>query len=951
MAIALATQTPSFARTFAWNLDANGEWERRANWSPIGVPDSMSDDAVFGRAITRPRTVTITAPTGVDVQSISLDSPHAYTIDSTGRVLGLNLTTAGRVAAIDVLRGSHELAAIVHFLDAVNLDVAAGAQLEFSNIVGFNGHAATTTGDGEYRFNSSGAVAGVSGSLVGQAGTISGIGTIGANLQNTSATVAPGTAVPGILTVAGNYVQAAGGRTRLRVGGSPPATSDRLHVFGAVTLGGELDIEFVNGFTPQLNQTIPLISAQRGVGGMFQTVSFSTSPGRFAAEFFASASGMQLRFVQPDTSNQLGTSTLLANWFNPASWTGGMVPDSTNVVALRNTIVRDQRVFIPGSASALVHDLSIQGNGANTMSLEIQGGNLSASHQVSISPRGVLQLGGGNLATSRVRVEGGGLFSGNGQVIGDFVLGTGDAGEAVLSPGTQAAPVGVLQIEGDYQQASNGVLKIDILGTGNGQWDALEVLGEASLGGILRVDVSNLSTLAAGLSFEIIGAGSLEPGARFDAVETIGGDGIHFEPDYLPDAFTISSYGPGDMDLSGDVKPPDIPLFALALVDPVAYSQSPSASGTCICNRPFFAGNVNQDAFFDFDDIEAFAALLGVPVSQVVAAIPGVPEPPSIWLLVIACMGLASIGAARGRCRSRYQQAAARSGFTLAELLVVIAIIGVLLAILLPAVQAAREAARRAACTNHLKQLGLALLNYHDQHSAFPPGAHLHERMNQASVGWRVLILPYMEESALYDEIRPLADGGAAHWDPSERAVESLLCPSGPREGPVIGQLSHFAGISGAYRGESRIDLEDSFCGDIYTNGILYLQSRTKIADVSDGTSHTLIVGERLYVFRNWMAGATQLTPTTICSGASKNIRFPINADPTRFGYFPGDPEAPPEADRGMLLNDLYFGSGHSGGAQFAYADGSVHFLRDDMDFTVYQDLATRDGGEVAARE
>jgi prepilin-type N-terminal cleavage/methylation domain-containing protein len=290
-------------------------------------------------------------------------------------------------------------------------------------------------------------------------------------------------------------------------------------------------------------------------------------------------------------------------------------------------------------------------------------------------------------------------------------------------------------------------------------------------------------------------------------------------------------------------------------------------------------------------------------------------------------------------------------GFTLVELLVVIAIIGVLLGILLPAVQAAREAARRSSCINNLRQIGLALQNYHSQYKHFPPAAPLFAREMEPSIGWRVLILPFLEETSVFQEIGPTPDGGAASWKPRGQAIDVYLCPSNerPASGPGMQVKAQYAAVSGAYRGNDRIDLEDGNCGDIYKNGIFYPNSRTAISKITDGTSHTLAVGERTYVFLDWMDGATWLgkPPTEICTEAAKNVRFPINADQTQYGYYVFDNFAPPGAKKDMLQNDLFFASKHPGGAHFCIADGSVQFLQDSIDFTLYQDLSTRNGNEV----
>jgi prepilin-type N-terminal cleavage/methylation domain-containing protein/prepilin-type processing-associated H-X9-DG protein len=304
-------------------------------------------------------------------------------------------------------------------------------------------------------------------------------------------------------------------------------------------------------------------------------------------------------------------------------------------------------------------------------------------------------------------------------------------------------------------------------------------------------------------------------------------------------------------------------------------------------------------------------------------------------------------------CQQQNRSSNARGyrGFTLVELLVVIAIIGVLLGILLPAVQAAREASRRSQCANNIKQMGLALQNYHSQHRRFPPASPLHTREGNPSISWRVMILPFLEETALYQEIETTPDGGAINWRPGQRAIDVYLCPSTER--PVTNGTtlvaSHYAAVSGAYRGGKRIDLEDENCGDIYTNGIFYPNSRTSASKITDGTSHTLAVGERLYVFRDWMDGAVWWGRPlrVICTEAAKNVRYPINADRNQFGYYVADTEAPSNAPLTMLLNDLTFASFHAGGAQFCFADGSVHLLSEVIDFQIFQDMATIAGSEV----
>lgn len=295
-------------------------------------------------------------------------------------------------------------------------------------------------------------------------------------------------------------------------------------------------------------------------------------------------------------------------------------------------------------------------------------------------------------------------------------------------------------------------------------------------------------------------------------------------------------------------------------------------------------------------------------------------------------------------------------GFTLVELLVVITIIGVLVGLLLPAVQAARESARRTQCANNLKQHGLGLHQFHAQLKRFPAGARIHTGDdNELGISWSVEVLPYLELLNMYNEISTDAKGGAYNWNPAQQIVDVLVCPSANPQSNAATTLkvSNYAAVAGTGRNPDEIkDLEDNLCGDVYTDGAFYPGSETRISEIGDGTSHTLAIGERTYMLAQWMLGATQaddITPNRICSSSSYNIRYPINANSLTLedGFFKFDPHAPPGAIKKILRNFLYFGSEHPGGAQFCFADGSVHLLHEDLDFTVYQDLATKDGMET----
>jgi type II secretory pathway pseudopilin PulG len=281
---------------------------------------------------------------------------------------------------------------------------------------------------------------------------------------------------------------------------------------------------------------------------------------------------------------------------------------------------------------------------------------------------------------------------------------------------------------------------------------------------------------------------------------------------------------------------------------------------------------------------------------------------------------------------------AGRSAYTIVELLVVVTIISVLLALLMPAIQAARESARSAQCCDHVRQLALAIQAYHSSHNEFPPGSTLTARENQAGDSWHVFCLPYLEEQEVADRIQKRGEAIAP-------PIPIFFCPSDPD--PM--RVGNYCGSGGAGRDPAYvIDLEDKFCGDVYTDGIFFPLSKTAAKNVTDGLAHTLAIGERTYFKHVWSLGAFWVgsADQRLCTESSKNVRWPINSPATTSGFYVFDKDAP-AAQRTMRMNDLYFGSQHPGGAWFAFAAGNAQFIADDIAFSLYQDLATRNGGEV----
>lgn len=315
-----------------------------------------------------------------------------------------------------------------------------------------------------------------------------------------------------------------------------------------------------------------------------------------------------------------------------------------------------------------------------------------------------------------------------------------------------------------------------------------------------------------------------------------------------------------------------------------------------------------------------------------------------------------------------------KTGFTLIELLVVIAIIAILIGLLLPAVQKVREAAARMQCSNNLKQLALGLHSCHDTNRSFPKTTYIGTAAAYPNMGWPFLILPYIEQTALYMKGDPNQSGygaGTPNTILGDTRISTFLCPSNTMfessssliDSPGGGRYAktlHYNGNSGP-KGTNpvtglpyNVNTGGASQGGLAADGVLpYMSSKSPqttqapipppsgitITDITDGTSNTLLLFEFSWFgletapgsFRAWQRGIAWNND----SSCSKNV---TNA-PGTVKY-----------NGGSNYNDASMGSNHTGGFNVAMADGSIRFLRNSIDLNkVLLPMASRNGGEIIA--
>jgi prepilin-type N-terminal cleavage/methylation domain-containing protein/prepilin-type processing-associated H-X9-DG protein len=284
-----------------------------------------------------------------------------------------------------------------------------------------------------------------------------------------------------------------------------------------------------------------------------------------------------------------------------------------------------------------------------------------------------------------------------------------------------------------------------------------------------------------------------------------------------------------------------------------------------------------------------------------------------------------------------------RSAFTLIELLVVIAIIAILIGLLVPAVQKVRDAGDRAQCQNNLKQIALALHSYHDVYKKFPPGG---SSAGTEGLSFLVYILPYVEQGNIYKSFNiNQAYNSGSNTPLGLLQVPIYLCPSTtnrftlasfeysgvnePWTANYVGNMGPKDPAASSYQ----VDYTVNSHGGIAQQGVLGMDTAISFKHITDGSSNTFLVGEMSWKsngYRAWSRGCWKTSSDWNCHSC-RNVTYALNA----VTY-----------NGSNNFNDVSFGSQHTGGANFAYCDASVHFVSVEVSLAVYRATASRNGNE-----
>lgn len=685
----------------SWNFTGSGTWVVAANWSPPMVPDNGTNthNVTLGQVGLPPYTVTLETPVTID--GLSIDNRDA-TLELFDGVLNVNnfitpvegvLSFAGTAPSLNAFSSN---VVVQHGLVASASNAFLGGA-SFENLGAVNVSGALTlfsigpiSNSGVFQLSNGGRLDLIPGTQYAHVGSavIAGSGTFAVDSNasgsidlmdwfTNSAIVRPGDS-PGILTIDGNYEQTAAGLLEIEIGGLTAGTQhDQLVVNGGAMLAGRLELPLINAFVPSVNDEVTILTAGGNISGGFDAIHVTDLPSGIAQRLVYNASDVRVQFVAPTTATFTATGATVS-W---ATAFGGTAPDSTKNVSLFNNTpgLVPQTVVVSApavpTAPNAAHSLTVS-DAAEPITVQIDNTNLSISTTTTIGQNGAIVLAGtGVLATETLAVNGGGILAGDGTVIGDVLVGSAGVGVALFDP------IGTLQVDGDYTQGVKGrfaaELPTDVL-SGN---DKLMVAGDVALGGVLELDVSDLTDpeFTPGSAYELIITEGTVSG-EFERIDVVGRDDLYFEVTYggapsesqvFANSLSAASmslevvfatgYYRGDGNQDGAIDDIDAQIFASMMLDNamLTFDYDCNQESMCVAAANFkdafdFVDTTPNDLrTVDFFDIPRFAEALAdyqnLSLATAYARINTamvdaqmrllVPEPAATWLVAMAVSG------------------------------------------------------------------------------------------------------------------------------------------------------------------------------------------------------------------------------------------------------------------------------------------------------------------------
>lgn len=685
----------------SWNFPGSGPWVVAANWSPPMVPDNGTNthNVTLGQVGLPPYTVTLETPVTID--GLSIDNRDA-TLDLFDGVLNVNnfiapvegvLSFTGTTPSLNAFSSN---VVVQHGLVASAINAFIGVA-SFENLGAVNVSGGLTlfsigpiSNSGVFYVTNGGRLDLIPGAPYTHVGSavLAGSGTFAVDSNasgsidsmdvfTNSAVVRPGDS-PGILTIDGNYEQTASGLLEIEIGGLTAGTQhDRLVVNGGAMLAGRLELPLINAFVPSVNDEVPILTAGGNISGGFDAIHVTDLPSGIAQRLVYNASDVRVQFVAPTTATFTATGATVS-W---ATAFGGTAPDSTKNVSLFNNTpgLVPQTVVVSApavpTAPNAAHSLTVS-DAAEPITVQIDNTNLSISTTTTIGQNGAIVLAGtGVLATETLAVNNGGRFTGGGTILGEVSVGSAGAGAAVFDP------VGTLQIEGAYTQNAKGRFAVELpsdVFSGN---DKLTVTGDVVLGGVLELDVSDLTDpeFTPGDSYQLILTEGVVSG-EFERIDVIGRDDLYFEATYggapsesqgFANSLSAASmslevvfatgYYRGDGNQDGAIDDVDAQIFASMMLDNamLTFDYDCNQESMCVAAANFkdafdFVDTTPNDLrTVDFFDIPRFAEALAdyqnLSLATAYARINTAmvdaqmrllaPEPAAAWLVAMAVSG------------------------------------------------------------------------------------------------------------------------------------------------------------------------------------------------------------------------------------------------------------------------------------------------------------------------